>query len=61
MVLYGMYCKEHDITFVVKEVTKYKDGVPCTLTREVTGFYHGLPDESCNEFYNGKLSATYDL
>lgn len=53
----GMYCPEHDITFVVREES-LADG---TLTRrEVTGMYHGEPDDASNEYFDGEDSMEYD-
>ena len=59
MVIYGAYCPEHDITFVMQEETKYNNGDP-VLKQSVIGFYYGEPDEELNKEYSGKTSAIFE-
>lgn len=52
--VYGMYCPNYDVTFVMEEYFT-DEGVPISL--EVKGFYYGEPNEYGNEKYYGVLKA----
>lgn len=54
--IFGIYSKEYDITFIVKQKWT-DDNEPVSF--EVKGFYHGEPDEQSNEEFYGKLRAEY--
>lgn len=50
--IYGMYCPDYDITFIMEEVRTEKGG-----TLEVKGFYFGEPNDEDNKtFYNDTIA-----
>jgi hypothetical protein len=52
---YGIYQVNYDITFII--IDTYKDEE--IISSECVGWYHGEPSEEDNEFFTGKLKATY--
>lgn len=54
--IYGIYSKEHDITFVMKEVF---DSVGEPLSLEVVGFYYGEPNDRDNRLFCGDRKAEF--
>ena len=57
--VYGMYCKDYDITVIVEETVVEKNGTLELVDRTLKGWYHGEPDELCNKLFYGKLSCFY--
>lgn len=55
--LIGMYSKEYDMTFVVKHDMNDNGEV---ISNEVTGLYHGEPNEQVTKMYNGQRTVIYD-
>ena len=54
--IYGMYCKEYDMTFIVED--KYSaDGQK--LSTKVVGLYYGKPDEVSNQLFYGETEIDY--
>jgi len=51
------YCATSDMTFITK--VTYKNGV--NVTEEVTGFYHGIPDECNSTFFKNSNVANYQF
>lgn len=57
--VYGMYCKDYDITFIVEDTYVEKNGIPELVSRSLKGWYHGEPEEQYNKQFYGKLSCFY--
>lgn len=53
---YGVYAAEMDATFIM--VDTYKDEE--IISSECVGWYHGEPSEKDNEYFTGKLKATFE-
>lgn len=54
--LYGVYSSEGDMTFILEE-TFGENGE--LISTECKGFYYGEPTEADNQYFNGKLKATF--
>lgn len=56
-VLYGAYCPDYDLTFVMRDEWRNGDTL---LSTECLGWYHGTPNEADNKtFSEGRYKATY--
>lgn len=54
--IYGMYCEEYNMTFIIED--RYStDGQK--LSTGVVGLYHGEPDEVANLLFYGKTEIDY--
>ena len=52
---YGVYQANYDMTFIMVDI--YENGE--IISSECVGWYHGEPSEENNEYFTGKLKATY--
>ena len=53
---YGIYQANYDRTFII--IDTYKDDE--IISSECVGWYHGEPNKEDNEFFTGKLKASYE-
>jgi hypothetical protein len=53
---YGIYQQNFDITFIM--VDTYIDDL--LFNSECVGWYHGEPSEQDDEYFTGKLKATFE-
>lgn len=54
---YGVYSNEMDATFIM--VDTFKNGE--IISSECVGWYHGEQNEEDNEYFTGKLKATFEM
>ena len=54
--IYGMYCKEYDMTFVIED--RYSTDGQILSTR-VVGLYHGEPEDELNLKFYGETEIDY--
>lgn len=53
---YGVYQHNYDITFIMVDTFKNEE----IISSECVGWYHGEPTEQDNEYFTGKLKATFE-
>lgn len=54
---YGVYQQNYDITFIMVD-TLLDDLI---FSSECVGWYHGEPTKEDNEYFTGKLKATFEF
>lgn len=58
---YGVYQENYDITFIMEDIYTIDENnnINEIISCECVGWYHGEPSEENNEYFTGKLKATF--